>query len=355
MKPYHIAFISSALLGGVASAYTIKDFKSAPPVDLNIPAIPDSVTKENPFSSDKLLDMRGPLDPAEFSQDWTTILHDTAGRISLNKGGNKPRLYTLSTRLRADRFCKGTIILNTPAIADLLVNGKSVTKKATADSLPIDISAPLELNPEADYTLQVNILSASNDAADPDLKLEFIPDKEFENVNLFSGPEMKKRFAPVNTMTGERVNGVYLSPDGKYLLTKYSQTISASETHKRATLSETATGKILSETVDPSAQWMPKGSRLYYSSSRNGTYDIFTIDLPSMTSRKLVSGVPDESFTFSPDARYLFYYKVVEGYKYTGVMRRVKRPDDRIPGDRDRHYIMRYDTKDRVTVPLTYG
>ncbi|MDE6409602.1 MAG: S9 family peptidase [Muribaculaceae bacterium] len=355
MKPYLIAFVSAALIGGMASAYTITGFKSAPAVELNIPISPDSLTKENPFSIDKLLEMRGALNPEDFNQDWTTILPDTAGRVTLKKADAKPRLFTLTTRLRSDKFCKGKLLLNTPAIADLLVNGESVAKKNTADSLPSDISSPLDLAPEADYTVQINLISTADDKVTPDFKLEFVPDKEFEDVMLLSGSEMKRRFAPVNTMTGERVNAVLLSPDGKYLITKYSQTFSADETVRRATLSETASGKVLNENIDPNAQWMPKGNSIFYSVLKNGSYDLYVMDIPSLTSRKLASKIPDNSFTFSPDGRYLFYYKAVEGDKDTGVMRRVKSPDDRIPGDRDRFYIMRYDTRDKVTVPLTYG
>lgn len=355
MKPFLIALSSAALLASLASAYTISDFKAAPPVDLNIPAVPDSVSKENPFSAAKLLDMRGAFNPAEFGQDWTTILPDTAGRVALKKADGRPRLHTLTSRLRADRFCKGTLILNTPSVADLLVNGKSVAKKTAADSLPSDISSALTLNPEADYTIQINLVTSADDGAEPDFKLEFVPDKDFEDVNLSDGNAMKRRVTPLHTMTGERVTAVSLSPDGKYLLTKYRTVYSASETRRRAVLSETATGKVLNENIDVSAQWMPKGSALYFSSERNGSHDIYEMQVPAMTSKKVASGVPDENFSFSPDGRYLFYYKEVEGDKDTGVMRRIKSPDDRIPGNRDRSYIMRYDLRNHVTVPLTYG
>ncbi|MDE7412375.1 MAG: prolyl oligopeptidase family serine peptidase [Muribaculaceae bacterium] len=355
MKPYLLALLSASLIGGAASAYTLTGFRQLAPADLNIPPMPDSLTKENPFSADKLLEMRAALRAADFKQDWTTILPDTAGRVMLKKADTRPRLHTITTRLRADRFCKGKLVLNTPAMADLLVNGASVAKKTTSDSLPSDISAPLDLNPEADYDIQINLLAMPDDKGDADFKLEFVPDKEFENVNLFSSNDMKRRFAPVNTMRGERVTNVQLSPDGKYLITVYSRTVSATETYRRATLSETATGKVINENIDPASSWMSKGSTLYYPVSSQGGFDLYTMDLPSMNTRKLAAGIPDNNFTLSPDSRYLFYYKTVEGDKDTGVMRRVKSPDDRIPGDRDRSYIMRYDLKNRIAVPLTYG
>ena len=74
-----------------------------------------------------------------------------------------------------------------------------------------------------------------------------------------------------------------------------------------------------------------------------------------MATSLLAKDVPDENFVISPDMRYLFYYDVVEGNKDAGIMRRVKRPDDRIPGDRDSYYLVRYDLESHLAVPVTYG
>lgn len=357
MKPYLFALLTSALIGGMASAYTVTGFHALPKVDLNIPVTPDSISRENPFSPDKLLELKGAIRKGEFGQDYTTLIPDSAGRYTLISAQKSPALSSVVSRLRAERFCKGKLILNTNALADLFVNGQSVAKKTTTDSLPSDLSASLDLNPEMDYDIQINFLTLPDDKGTPDFQLEFVPEKEFEDVSLLSGMEGKKRFAPVNTMTGDRVRLVSLSPDGKYLLTSYSETFSATETNRRATVTETATGKVISEDVNPSAAWMPKGATLYYTNRKGETYDLFAIDMPSLSTRKLASGLPegDSEITFSPDSRYIVFYKKVDGTEDTGVMRRVKSQDDRIPGDRDRYYIMRYDLKDRVTIPLTYG
>ena len=69
---------------------------------------------------------------------------------------------------------------------------------------------------------------------------------------------MGRRFSTRLTMTGERVSGTSISPDGKYLITRYYETFSATETSYRATLQETATGKMITEDLSSSANWMPK-------------------------------------------------------------------------------------------------
>lgn len=343
------------LCSGIASAYTLTKFKSAPAARLNVPATPDSLQKENGFANDQLLGARLPLSLREQTSDWTTMTTDTAGRLTLVKADERPELHTFSTRLRAARFAKGKLILNSTSMGDVLLNGNSVAKKTASDSLPADASGSVTLNPEADYEIQVNIVSMPDDKSAPDFKLEFVPDKEFEDVALADGPEIGRRFSTRLTMTGERVYGTSISPDGKYLLTKYSETFSASDKNYRATLQEIATGKIITEDITPYAQWMPKGSTLYYTNKKPAGYDVITIEVPTLKSRVIARGVPENNFTVTPDGKSLIFYKSVDGTKDAGPLKRVKSPDDRIPGDRDRSYVMRYDLDTHVTTTLTYG
>jgi len=342
-----------ALTGGFASAYTISEFKASKPTPLHIPALPDSLSKENPFSKTSLLDSRNGL--AAFRQNWTTVKADTAGNIAFSESEAQPQLHSFSTRLRAERFCKGRLSLSTSSIANLIIDGTSMAQKEDADSTASEISADLTMNPEQDFDITVNILTMPGDKGKPEFNLSFTPEKEFEDVNVTGGAEISRRFSPVNTMTGERVNGLSLSPDGKYLVTRYSETISASQTYYRAVLSETATGKILDSDINISAEWMPGQNKLYFTKEKKGSYDLYTLDVPSLSSKVIASGLPESEFALTPDLRYAIYYKTVEGTKETGVMRRVKSPDDRIPGDRDRYYIMRYDLQEGISVPLTYG
>lgn len=349
--------ITTALLmcPSAVSAYTLTKFKAAPAVALHIPSLPDSLQKENAFSNDKLLTARLPLALRDQMQDYTTMTADTAGRIVLAKDINRPQLHTFATRLRAERFAKGKLVVNSTSMADVLVNGQSIAKKTETDSLPADASGNITLNPEADYDIVVNIVSLPDDKSAPDFKLEFVPDKKFEDVALSDGPDIGRRFSTRMTMIGERIYSATLSPDGKYLLTKYSEVFSADDRAYRATLQETATGKIITEDISSYANWMPKGSTLYYTVKKPSGYDVVTMEVPTLKSKVIARGVPDNSFTVTPDGRYLIYYDYVEGTKDQGVMRRYKSPDDRIPGNRDRSYLMRYDLETHATTMLTYG
>lgn len=349
------ALICAGVLAGTgAAAYTVRTYKAAPAAALHIPATPDCTETENRFKIEKLLDSHGSLFLPGLTSDWTTVDTDSTGRVALISEKN-PALHSYATGLRASRFAKGKLILNTPDRAEILANGSSLAKKSDADSLSSDLTAQITLEPEIDLDIRINILADPESKGSHGFTLEFIPDEEYKDVEIAAGAELRHRFTPLHTMIGERISGTSLSPDGKYLLTKYSETFSATETFTRATLSETATGRVISADVNAGADWMPTGCSLYYSRKKPAGYDVYAVDVPSMKSRLLATAMPESSFTLSRDGKYLFYYSQCEGAKDEGVMRRVKSPDDRIPGDRDRYYITRYDIASRISEPLTYG
>lgn len=336
-----------------ASAYTIREYKAIPMEKLFVPVLPDTIQKENPFKTEDLLTSRNRL--PEASGSWTTESTDTAGRIRLALAEESPALSTYTTRLRAERFAKGRLVLNSTSRASVRINGETKITKSTSDSLAKDADVLITLAPEADYEIIVDILSMPDDKSAPDFSLKFEPADEFKDVAISASSSMAKRVAPLTTMIGERTASMSLSSDGKYLITKTREVISAEESKWRATLSETATGKILSSDISINAGWLPNSNAFYYTSKRDGAYDVYRTDVPSMRNELLAKGIPDSNVTFSPDGKYLFYYKSVEAEKESGPMHRYRNPDDRIPGDRDRSYIMRYDLKSHITIPLTYG
>lgn len=350
-----LAMALAGFMTAGASAYVIGGFKGSAPVTLHQPQKPDSVQKENPFSADKLLKSRHFATQWPETAGWTTMVPDTAGNLVLVDSKNAPQLRTFASHLRAERFAKGKLKLVSSPRADVILNGDVKISKTTADSVPGEQSADIELLPQQDYSLIVNVLTMPDDPGKPEFRLEFVPDKDFESVKVSSGADLDRRVSPLSTMQGERVSSMALSPDGKYLLTRYHEVISAEESRKRVVMTETATGRTVSENIDFSADWMPKSNSLYFTKEGVKDYDLYVMEVPSMRTTRIATAIPDQDVTFSPDEKYLFYYDKVDGTKQEGVMRRYTNPDDRIPGDRDRFYICRYDIQNGVAVPLTYG
>lgn len=350
-----LAMTLAGFMTAGASAYVIGGFKGSAPVTLHQPQKPDSVQKENPFSADKLLKSRHFATQWPETAGWTTMVPDTAGNLVLVDSKNAPQLRTFASHLRSERFAKGKLKLVSSPRADVVLNGDVKISKTTADSVPGEQSADIELLPQQDYSLIVNVLTMPDDPGKPEFRLEFVPDKDFEAVKVSSGADIDRRVSPLSTMQGERVSSMALSPDGKYLLTRYHEVISAEESRKRVVMTETATGRTVSENIEFSADWMPKSNSLYFTKEGVKDYDLYVMEVPSMRTTRIATAIPDQGVTFSPDEKYLFYYDKVDGAKNEGVMRRYSSPDDRIPGDRDRFYICRYDIENGVAVPLTYG
>lgn len=335
-----------------ASPLQFNSFKASQPRKIVLPAT-DTTDQTHKFNKAQLLDAKKRLALLE-SQDWTTVASDTAGFVE-TPAQDSPSIRSFMTNLRASRFVKGKLNLKSTAMAEVKVNGNSLIRKEQADSAAISSDAPLTLDPEKEYEILVNIVTFPDDASEPRFALEFIPDKEFENVEISASPNMKRRFEIEDINLGKRVQSTELSPDGKYLITRYSEMFDANNTNRSATLQETATGKIVDANLDQSSSWMPKGSRLYRAVSNNGDYDIYVTDAATHSSSVIAKGVPTGSFTWSPDETYLIYYDVKEGEKETGTMRRVQDPDDRMPGNRDRAYLMKYDLATGLSLPITYG
>jgi dipeptidyl aminopeptidase/acylaminoacyl peptidase len=354
-KLYPAALAGTLALGALmASAYTFKEYRMLPAERLHVPAMPDSVMKENPFKTEDLLKSRDILpDPA--AAGWTTMVADSTGQLRLVGEKDLPALHTYTTRLRADRFAKGKLVLNATGRATVKVNGETKITKTTTDSTAQDSDCPIELMPSRDYDISVDLLTAPDDKAEPTFSLRYEPDADYTTIDVHGVPTQSKRVSPLTTMQGERGMSAKLSDNGKYLIFITREVISQNETKWRGSLRDAVSGKTISDGISYRAQWMPGRDAFFYTTPREGKYDVYVTEVPSMRTSLLAKDIPDDDVSFSPDGRYMFYYKQVEADKQSGPMHRYSQPDDRMPQDRDRMYIMRYDTKSRVTIPLTYG
>lgn len=336
----------------IARAFTIKEYKAAPAVSLNIPSRPDSLDSENPFKAESLLELRH--DNPYAAAGWTTLVPEADGKMRLAGPAGKPSLHSFSTKLRARQFAKGKLAIRTDGRASVKVNGKSLISKTSADSVSTSADAPLTLNPETDYDIMIDIVSLPEEPA-TEFSLEFVPDKEFEDVEIRGGSSLRKRVSQATAIQGERVASNSLSADGKYMIVKTTEVVSNDETLKNASIREVPSGNTLAADIDFKAQWVA-GKNAYVSARKRGDkFDLYLTQVPSFKTERIAYGFPTDEFSLTSDGRYILYYKEVEGQKETGSMKRVKSPDDRIPGDRDRVYIMRYDLKEKVSVPVTYG
>lgn len=350
-----LSLAASAAAIAIAAPVKFMNYRATQSADLPLPATVDSVSaSQNKFDASQLLSARVFAHDTGDSQ-WKNVSADKDGRVIAATPAKGARIGSYATRIRPERYAKGKLVLKSTSRASLMVNGKEVAKKAKADSVAEPVEAALEMRPEVEYAIQVNLLSLADDKGKPEFTLEFMPDEGFDNVPLTLGNDKQRRFELEDISLGKRVINTSLSPDGRYLLLNYRQMFDADNIRAWSELRETASGRVVNASLPQGASWTPKGNTVSYTVKMDGDYDLYTMDAATGVTKLVAKGIPESDFQWSPDMTWLLYYKNVDGKKEEGVMKRVTEPDDRIPGSRDRAYLMKYDLTSGIATPLTYG
>ena len=283
---------------------------------------------------------------------------DTAGFVTLAKAEGEHLIYVVSTQIRADRFMKGRLMVTSPVRWEAYVNGVSRMKKDNAEDSINARSArdiALRMEPERNYEITIKLLAHKDDKAVPVFKCEMVKDRGYEDVNMFSGHDLKKRFTLDNTVYGNRVIDVTISPSGKYLYTRYWNNYSKGRQHVYAQLTDTKTGKVILANAKDGMRWMPKSDKMYYTATASTGNNVILFDPATLAEEVLLKEIPAENFTWAPTEDFLIYYPNEKGQAEQGPLKRVVTPRDRIPGFRGRNFLAKYDIKKGTIERLTYG
>ena len=348
--------LSLSVMRGDDVSLRFDTFKVSPEVSLHLPVIPgdSSLAAKNSFSNDKLLkSVNRKLDRP--SAGWTEVRTDTSFSVRFPKAENGPVLRTIATRMRPERFLKGTLRLKSNVMAELSDSYGSLLTISQADSVPSWDKANLTLEPAETADLFISFISFPEDPEAPCLELEFEPDEGFESVMVASGPAVTTRFRVDESALGTRVSRASISPDGKYMILSYSTMYGENNYRSWSELQECSTGRILNASLPYGSFWMPKGSSLGYTVKTDDTYSLYSLDASTQKQTLIATELPDNSFTISPDCSFLVIYRFVEGTKDSGPVKRLRDPDDRLAGHRNRYYLEKYDLKTGIRQPLTYG
>lgn len=324
---------------------------------LRTPIMNDSINPKGEKHNAKML-LQTPVQLNLPETATQTIATDTAGFIIFDKATANNLLYILHTQLRAERFLKGKLKVTSPARWELFINGESkMVKDVAEDSLAKAGSKEIDLrlDPEKDYEISIKLLSTADDKAVPALKCELVKNAPFKDVVYTADPNQKRRFALANTAYGNRTTGGSISPDGKYLLTRYSNNHSLNRSRTYCELSELKTGKVLLTNLRDGMRWMPRSSKLYYTAKAPVGNDVITLNPATLQEEVILKGIPEEYFTWSPNEDYLIYYPKEEGTKENGPLKRIVSPADRIPNTRGRSFLAKYDLATGASERLTFG
>ena len=340
-----------------SQAQVIESYQVRDAVTLREPVLTDSINTEGrKYVTGNLLGTAVALNQDNYTTQ--AMEADTAGFVTLEKADGEHLIYVVSTQVRADRFMKGKLKVTSPVRWEAYVNGVSKMKKENAeDSLNVKASRdiPLRMEPERNCEITIKLLAHKDDKAVPVFKCEVVKDRGYEEVNVFSGYDLKKRFALDNTVYGNRVIDVTISPSGKYLYTRYWNNYSKGRQHVYAQLTDTKTGKVILPNAKDGMRWMPKSDKMYYTATASTGNNVILFDPATLAEEVLLKEIPAEGFTWSPTEDFLIYYPNEKGQAEQGPLKRVVTPRDRIPGFRGRNFLAKYDIKKGTTERLTYG
>lgn len=355
-------FLSALLLSAALTTVAqerITEYAVRPAVRVHMPLQGDSVNfKGDGFSLPDLLTATQIPLKTDDVRNLQRLQADTAGYVSVERPQEDNLVYLFSTRLRAERFMKATLKVSSTARYEVYVNGKlEETCGTSADSLP-DVrptDVRLRMEPEKDYEVAIKLLSSAEDKAAPVLKCELEKGKKFEKVACHIAPDLKRRLALYNTAFGNRVRSVALSPNGKYLLTTYSDNYAPNRSRTYRVLTEVKSGRTVANNLPDGARWMPRGNHLSYTVKGEQTQDLMAFDAATGTESLIRKDIPEGRFTWSPNEDYLIFTCEDEGEAVKGPLKRILMPDDRIPDNRGRSYLMKYDLATGLSERLTYG
>ena len=338
-------------------AQVIQNYQVRDAVTLRTPILTDSVNTEGrKYETKNLLGTAISLNQDNYV---TQVMEaDTAGFVTLAAADGEHLIYVVSTNIRADRFMKGKLKVTSPARWEAFIDGASKSKKENADD-SLDVKAArditLRMEPERDYKVTLKLLVHKDDKAAPAFKCEVVADKGYEKVNVYSGQDLKRRFTLDNTVYGNRVIDVAMSPSGKYLYTRYWYNYSKDRQHVYAQLTDAKTGKVILANAKDGMRWMPKSDKMYYTATAATGNNVIVLDPATLAEEILLTEIPADRFTWSPTEDFLVYYPSEKGQPEQGPLKRIVTPRDRIPGFRGRSFLAKYDIKKGTTERLTYG
>lgn len=340
-----------------AGNYVVGTWRATDPVTVRAPFMNDTIAPDGtPYKTTAPLGahLRGKM------ADGQLIEADTSGVIHLQAPAEAGALQMLQSRLRSAGFAKGKLKVTSQQPFKVTLDGADIITKETVERDSISSSstatAQLRLEPEHDVLLGVKILAYATDSiADPTLKVEFVPDEKFTAVEMFSGPDLKRRFTLDDTEYTSRVWSVSMSPDGRYLITHFYYRYDKDRSRSYATLTDLKTGAVINDNLNRDVRWMPKGNELYYTVQAADGYDLIKVDPRTGAETIALTGLPTNSITWSPTEEFFIYTHYEAGVQESGPLRRYANPDDRQPGKRQRWFLVKYDPVTGLSERLTFG
>jgi dipeptidyl aminopeptidase/acylaminoacyl peptidase len=153
---------------------------------------------------------------------------------------------------------------------------------------------------------------------------------------------------------GKRVRGVSLSPDGRYVFVSYQTTERGGNSRWDYELRDVKTGNVINRPTH-NVRWMPRSTAWIEEEKEQGLRILYKVDPLTGIRTRWAAGVPEGSYSVSPNEDYLIVTAEEEGPKEDREVFEVLEMDDRQPGWRKRSYLVRFDIASGIAQRITFG
>ncbi len=326
-KPLIAMLATTAVMYAGADTIAVKNFRYAGPFPVYAPVAIDSVdVNSRKFDIKSVLEMPLNLNAALAG-------NSTSGEV-LPGDASTPALHVISFDITNRGYVTPALLLGGIKDYKLFVDGEPAHP------------GEMKLKP-ATHKVAVKYLSQPGQSDTADIKIA-LPDGQQIEVG-----EQKKLFTLDNVLHGRRIYSTEVSPDGKYLMTIYSNGLKGGTTTWEWIVT-TYDGKPVARSTE-SISWMPSGSRYYRTANTTSGRSIIVTDAATGKESVFAQSIPSGHFTISPDEKYLVVTRMADGPKEDASVYRILEPEDRQPGWRKRSSLAIYDIATGVMRPITFG
>lgn len=342
------------------SKVTLQNVRAFQPIILHKPVLLDSVNLRSTKFSDELM-LESAISFPDHDKFVRELKADTAGFFHLEKTDSEYAFHLLSFFLSGDNYGKAKLTVTSPNLLEVYVNGeKKASKKNATDSISNAGSAEATLNGTLNNSRVVVKLLTSNrngfDAAA--FKIEVKPSQEDSLLTISFSDDPSRRIGIKDILEGKRVSSSTISPDGRLVLLRLSETLSGGDTKRYIELFDTKQNRTLIHEIDNRTQlkWMPKSNKLSYVADTENGRSMITLDPLTMQETVIAKDLPKENFTIAPDEKSMFYStKEVLSVSSPSGLKRLLAPDDRQPTYRDKYFIFQYFFDSGLSQQITFG
>ena len=321
-----VAMLSAILCPASAQQKTVvTDFNQAGPFAVAAPWAADSVDVQGKKFDPKSMLAALPL---------YTVRSQTAFH-----GGLLPSLTdsksvgVLSFFVNNADYVKGKIEVKGPKNYKLFVDGT-------------EAGGELKLAPEH-HTFAIRYLAEPNDTDSISVTFD-------TQIAVVPTTDQRHPYMVHDLTDGRRVRGVSLSPDGRMVCVSYQTTERGGNSRWAYELRDTKTGRLISRPTH-NVRWMPRTAAWLEEEREQGLRVLYKVNPTTGERTRWAAGLPEGSYTVSPTEDYLIVTAEEEGPKEDKDVFEVVEMDDRQPGWRKRHYLVRFDVLSGISQRITFG